>query len=327
MHYRSFSDLETSCNLLLEKLPDCFDFVVGIPRSGLVPGLFIALARNIPFFTLDEFSARTGPGHGTTRPVRRVSMAAGPKRALVVDDTVGSGRSMNAAAEKLLQADLPNVTYEFCAIYVTPERESNVDYFAETITYPRVFQWNLFHNPLVSQFGSDLDGVFCRDPTDSENDDGRRYVEFISSVPARRKVTQKLAFLGSNRLQKYRTSSEEWLRRNNIAFEKSFFLPFNTPDERRRLINYGEFKAKWAKAERVMLFIESDVRQAMFIAKEASIPVICTDANTLIEPDLTSMSSINWHLEKLRRRSSGTVKGRLRQVIRAARRKVSIVGG
>ena len=62
--------------------------------------------------------------------------------------------------------------------------DGHVDLYREVVEMPRVFEWNLMHGTVLANSCMDIDGVLCLDPTDEENDDGERYLRFLSETPA-----------------------------------------------------------------------------------------------------------------------------------------------
>lgn len=69
---------------------------------------------------------------------------------------------------------------------------------------PRVFEWNVLHHPVLNDACVDIDGVLCRDPTPAENDDGRKYREFLSTVEPTIVPGQRIGHLVTSRLEQYR---------------------------------------------------------------------------------------------------------------------------
>ena len=74
------------------RLPDDLVAVAGVPRSGLLPALHLALHRNIHLVTLEELAAGERPWQ---IPLRRFVPAKSTGRVLIVDDSLHSGQTLH----------------------------------------------------------------------------------------------------------------------------------------------------------------------------------------------------------------------------------------
>ena len=92
-----------------------------------------------------------------------------------------------------------------------------IDYFYRYLPLPRIFEWNLFHHPILEQTCVDIDGVLCNDPEESENDDGPKYEQFLRTVKPIYIPTKEIGWLVTCRLEKYRELTAEWLERNSVC--------------------------------------------------------------------------------------------------------------
>lgn len=286
MNFRSYSDLVTTLAVWQEQLPRDFTLVCGIPRSGLMVASLLALQWNLPVTDVASLVAgRVLPGgrRQTARGVDLDRFLDTPQRILVVEDSVCAGAGVRKA-----RADLAGVAkrheIRYAAVYAALEGRGTVDYVAEVIGMPRVFEWNLFHHPVLRQSCVDIDGVLCRDPSGEENDDGPRYREFLRTVAARFVPSEEVGWLVTSRLEKYRPETEEWLRRHGIRYRELRML--NVPDMRTRRETGAAvpFKAEQYRRTGAELFVESDPRQAAQIAERARRHVIATDSMQLHSP-------------------------------------------
>ena len=55
MHFRSYADLTDLVRRNIHTLPGDIDLVVHVPRSGIIPAAQIALHRNLPIVSLDDY--------------------------------------------------------------------------------------------------------------------------------------------------------------------------------------------------------------------------------------------------------------------------------
>ena len=289
MEYRSVSDLNMCLVRNLYRLPRDIDLVVGVPRSGLLPANLIALHLNLPLTDLkgliEQRLIASGPRMG-----RRIESFDDVKRVLVVDDSVNSGAEMKRV-RALLEEENPDCEIVLLAIYVTPGAEDFVDMWLEHIPMPRVFGWNAMHHANSTVTCFDIDGVLCRDPTETENDDGDAYREFLLNVEPLFIPTRELGALVTSRLEKYRDLTETWLAKHGVQYKELVMLDLPTKEDRMRLGNHAEFKAAayrertWAK-----LFIESSASQAQDIANLSVKPVLCIETDTMRVPNMKALT-------------------------------------
>ncbi len=173
-----------------------------------------------------------------------------------------------------------------CAVYGRSDSVAlgRAEIVLEAVNGKRVFEWNLWKHLVLTRCIVDIDGVLCRDPTAEENDDGPNYRKFMESVEVWRVPYHPIGWICTTRLEKYRSITEEWLRRNNIKYGHLVML--NLPDQRTRLVSGGraEFKAKvYSKLHEALIFIESDQRYAPAIARISGKPVICTETQHIYD--------------------------------------------
>ena len=57
LNARTVAELNTAIKKHLHRVSEGHDFVVGLPRSGLVPGALVALHLNLPLVTLPDLAA------------------------------------------------------------------------------------------------------------------------------------------------------------------------------------------------------------------------------------------------------------------------------
>lgn len=288
MNFRSFDDMARAIRGGLSRLPADIDVVVGVPRSGLTPASMIALHRNVMITDLEGFleGRAMQPGEARDKP----SLKRDPslwKRALIVDDSVNSGKTFARIRDRLaaLGRDVEVVT---CAVFGVQPTHPGVDIVLTTCPEPRVFEWNFLHHAhQMSTACLDIDGVLCVDPTRDQNDDGERYRNFLSTAVPHLMPTVPVGHLVTSRLERYRAETEDWLGRKGIAYGKLHMLDLPTAAERRRLGAHGTFKAEVYKSlHKSWLFVESEADQARKIARLSGKAVICVDGMFLCDQSL-----------------------------------------
>jgi uncharacterized HAD superfamily protein len=174
---------------------------------------------------------------------------------------------------------------EYAVVYVSGRRSAAlVDHYAETLPRPRGFQWNLMHHPIISRSCFDIDGILCRDPTPAENDDGVEYRKFLCDTTAQFIPTVRIGHVVTGRLEKYRSETEEWLRRAGIEYGELHMLDGVTARERRAERIPPKFKARIYRETKSALFYESSREEAYEIANLSGRAVYCTEIWRMIYP-------------------------------------------
>lgn len=293
MNFRSVAQLSDQILAWSKQLPQDIDLVVGIPRSGLLVANLLAIYRNLPLTDLDGLlSGRvlvTGQSKwgalcaGDATPDAQAVFLRQPRSVLVLDDTVGSGKTLEVARARIADAGLPH-RVRYGAVYVAPDREDAVDFYAQVLPFPRIFEWNVLNHSLLSQSCLDIDGVLCFDPPHENNDDGERYRHFLENARPLYRPTAFVGTLVTSRLERYRPETEAWLKRHQIAYGKLVMLDYPNRETRMHLNTYSAHKAQAYRASGAVLFIESEIRQAVEIATLARKPVLCTDTMQMIYP-------------------------------------------
>ena len=146
---------------------------------------------------------------------------------------------------------------------------------------PRGFAWNLWKHSRLPRWGFDIDGVFCRDPSKAENDDGDAYRNFLLNVEPLFLPQRPIGHIVTSRLEKWRQETEKWLKRHGISYLQLHMLNLPTKADRLREMKVrpggrGGWKAEICTEVGVDMFIESCPKQARNIAEMAKIPVFCT---------------------------------------------------
>lgn len=305
MNYRSIADLNITIEQNLHRFPADIDLVIGVPRSGLLAAAMLALAINVPFSDVEGFIAGRVLASGRTRRRDAFNRTLSEMRTIVVlDDSISTGGSMTSARASL-QSAYPDRHFIFAAVYGARSDHAEADLVLEVVKHPRLFQWNLFHHGLLDQCCVDIDGILCLDPTNQENDDGAAYLRFL--IEAQRKFipTKQVGYLVTNRLEKYRAETEEWLARQNVRYRELVMLDLPSKAERIRLAPHGQFKGEFYRNSDALLFIESEVRQAKQIAQVSGKPVLCTENQQVYMPDSITAEAFKRRVSALTRFARG----------------------
>lgn len=278
---KSFADLNLAIARNLHRIDGgSFDVIVGIPRSGMIPAALLATHLQRPLADVEGFARGWAAGRsGTSAPLGH--------RVLLVDDTVNKGRAMTRAVARL-RASGRNLSITRFAVY-GPYQLANpfeaCDIWLEELRGPRAFQWNLMKHKRLERWGLDFDGVLCRDPIKEENDDGPKYEHFLAATEPMWLPTRPVKAIITARLERYRPITERWLAAHGVEYGQLIMMPYGTKAERMAAGNRGGWKAEQARALGLEMFIESSPKQARIIAREAGIPVWCTETQELVRHD------------------------------------------
>lgn len=309
MNYKSFADLTHDITQNLFKLHNKdYDLIVGIPRSGMIPAYMIGLYLNINVTSLDAFIQNRKLVSGITRQTKtQLVFAQDAKSILLVDDSINTGKSLISALGDIPYDYQGNITT--CAIYSDTKKRDDVDIYLEYAPMPRVFEWNIFHRKLMESACLDIDGVLCIDPTEHQNDDGDRYIDFVLNAKPLYIPSSKVNALVTSRLDKYRPQTVQWLQDNKVQYDNLIMLDLPNKEERQRLGAHASHKANYYIKSETTLFIESEINQALAIMKASGKPVYCTGNNTMYSPNLTQV--ITKSPETAIKRIKGLVASRL----------------
>jgi uncharacterized HAD superfamily protein/adenine/guanine phosphoribosyltransferase-like PRPP-binding protein len=265
IQYRGYEDLIALIRSNFNSLHGKFDLVVGVPNSGLVPGLILAQLLNLPFLDYPSFIQ----GREVHRGMRKINYTSTPNnqnvKVLIVDDSIRFGRQI-----RLIQSDLERLSksiYEFKYLVIFGDTKSNnfVDFVFETIDKLRVFEWNILNCWILEQACVDIDGVLCEDPSHEQNDDGPKYLHFLLNARPKIIPKYKINTLVTARLEKYRAETEIWLQKNNVKYERLIMLDLPNAEIRRKLNIHSKYKAEVYEKSDTVLFIESSLTQAKLI--------------------------------------------------------------
>ena len=287
MNYKSVADINADTQRLARELPRDIDLVVGIPRSGLLAANLLCLHLDVPMTDVKNLCEgqllETGSRFEDDRSFEELDSV------FVVDDSVLTGNQMTETRARLEEYDFP-FDIEFGAIYISPRGHQYVDYWSEVVASPRVFEWNVLHHTQLENFCVDIDGVLCRDPTAEENDDGENYREFLTEVEPNIVPNQRIGWLVTSRLEKYRPETEAWLEAHGIDYERLVMMDVPDMETRRARGNHAQHKAEVYESVGADLFIESDPRQATEICRKTNKPVFCYESNEMVHPGMAGQS-------------------------------------
>ncbi len=201
-------------------------------------------------------------------------------KALLIDDSIQTGKAMSAAISSLGSERV--IDYR-CAVYVHSLSLYSVDFFAEILDGPRMFQWNFNGIRAAQDYCWDLDGVICTAPT-VYDDDGEEYQHHILNEVRPLYLPQvKIKAIVTNRIERWRHETETWLRKFGVQYEQLLMQPWSTAAERREKSLPAEFKARHLVDLGASAFIESHDGQARRIAAISGRPVLSIESMRLFD--------------------------------------------
>lgn len=285
MNYRSIQDLSTSIAKNLHKVPSGVELIVGIPRSGLLAANLMALHLNLPLTDLEGFKAKRIFQSGD-RLNGSGSLFEKITRVLVLDDSVYNGTSMRRAKAELDQCAFGKTLY-FAAVYVSPVKTGEVDFYCDFCSAPRVFEWNMMHHEgAISSAYVEMDGALCKPPTPEEMDDSEKYENFLCNAAPLQPFSCRIGTIITNRLETYRPQTEDWLTRNRISYNQLTMRKEGTRDPGKGHQMMVQTKANaYAQNDKSWLFIEHTFCDARDIANFSGKMVYCMETKEMIYPD------------------------------------------
>ena len=285
MNFKTYEDLTNCIIKNLYKIPRDIDLIVGIPRSGTMVANILALYLNLPYTDIDNYARKGSLKTGSTRKCKHwIRSTSEAKHVLVVDDSISSGKAITEA-KALLKSASSSCKITYMAVYALAASCKKVDINLELCEQPRMFEWNYMHHWALEYCCMDIDGVICEDPSRLQNDDGSRYDDFVRNAPPKFLPTQKVGWLVSSRLEKYREQTAGWMKRYGVEYGELVMMNGVTARERALQSNHAAFKAKIYKQTKSILFFESDYDQALEICRLSGKPVFCVGNRTMITSD------------------------------------------
>ena len=256
-----FKDTQYLARLIYSRHPNIAG-IAGIARSGMAPAVDIALMLGIDLYECQTDGSNVRLLKGG---VRRTGTIHGERREdngpiIIVDDSTCSGH----AYEQVQHLNLP-----FYTVYAGGEGRELVDGYAIPLELPHFFSWNLMHSGIIlkaCRAAFDMDGVFCEDCPIINDDDGHKYIDWMTKVqPINWNIEYEIQFIITGRRETYREQTLDWLSRHGIRVKELVMFPGSFHE--RNSINIGQWKADRARERNCSLFIESDYSQACEIAR------------------------------------------------------------
>lgn len=289
MKYITLSDLSKTVRDNIWKVPRDIDFIIGIPRSGMIAASLISSYLNVPLVDIDAFVNGVEP-HGGLRLKYFKDKHKKTNKVLVIDDTVSNGTAMNKTKAKL--SGVKGLEFVYLCVYLEGRGGDVIDIYLEDLrmytenfTKYVLYEWNIFqhHGDVMRRSLYDIDGVLCLDPPDERNE--KEYINYIKDATPLFIPMSKIGGIITYRLEKNREITKNWLEKNNVTYDELIMFDANTWEERyRSRVTPEMYKGLYYKNhDKYNLFVESDDRQAKMIAEISKKPVYCVETNKLYQ--------------------------------------------
>lgn len=290
MNFRTINDMDMLIRANLHRIPEDVELVVGVPRSGMLPATLLAVYLNLPL--TDSMSLLSENNHAAaSRSLRQKGKSNTTnikdyKKILIMDDSCNTGLSINELKQEIAQIEDCSTEIIYGCVYAAPNAVQYVDLYFEVLHQPRVFEWNIMNHGIIERACLDLDGVLCIDPTNEQNDDGEKYIEFIKNAIPLWIPKFTIGAIVTSRLEKYRKETASWLDQHGVKYKNLIMLDLPTKEDRIRMGAHAPFKASiYNQIKGSALFIESDPAQAKFIANSTGKAVYCVSNNAFYDEE------------------------------------------
>lgn len=287
MKYITIAELSNTIRDNIWKIPRDIDFIIGIPRSGMIAASIISSYLNVPLIDINAFIRGEKPAGGN-RLRYFTEKHKQTNKVLVIDDTVFAGTSMNKVRQQL--KNIKNITFIYSCVYLEGVGEKCIDLYLEDVRKytdkdnPIVlYEWNILqHNErIMEKCLYDIDGVLCVNPTDERKNE--EYIEYIKNAIPLFIPRTKIGGIITYRLIKNQAITEEWLKKYGVTYNEITMFPGYTWEERNKSgISPEKYKGDfYKKHDKYKLFVESDDYQAKRINEISEKPVYCVETNKM----------------------------------------------
>lgn len=153
INYRSVNDMDFLIRTNCYQVANCIDFIVGVPKSGLLAATILATQLNIPMLSCEAILSKCSVNQNINDKSWKKKIHYEPNgqyRVLLIDDSTNEGTVIRKLKEEMLNAN-EKLVIQTLAIYATTRAMNKVDLFFELLEQPRVFEWNLLHNKILER--------------------------------------------------------------------------------------------------------------------------------------------------------------------------------
>lgn len=251
-----------------ESIPNKFDVIIGIPRSGLMIANILAIKFGRPLSTPNAFvQGEVWQSLHVEKPkVRNV---------LLVEDDVIYGKQIQKAYKQLKDFD-PSLEVEKASLFVTSKAKKLLNYHYMIKNPPLIYEWTLLTN--MAGLGAlvvDMDGVLCKNPS---SDDLKNLAEWYAKAKPHMIPRYTVEAIVTARIEKYRIQTEDWLAKHNVKYNRLYMMNCS-PVSSNEVIKH---KVDVIRRVNPFWFWESSLAEATQIWKKTKVPMLCVDKMVML---------------------------------------------
>lgn len=256
----------------IKRFPESYDVIVGVPRGGLLIAGIIALKLGKPLSTPELF--KDGK-YWMSVHADKTDVMKEPYNVLLVDDNINHEETIEEPA-RLIRSSNTNMKLTRASLMVSEDAVKYVDMYYKVLrAYPPVGEWKLLHNKRGT-LAVDMDGVICEDcPSDDVDMDEVLYNEWLRNARPYLIPAFGIDYIVSNRLEKYRAVTEEWLNRYGVRYNQLILWDITSKENRKG--KFIKHKVDVLLKTKPTEYWESSYDQAVKIWEATKIPTICID--------------------------------------------------
>jgi len=256
----------------IRKLPESFDIIVGIPRSGLIIASIIAVKLGKPLATPEMVYEKNVWMSSHCMP--------GPSfnSFLLIEDSTVQGLTLDKVRNDL-RLRFPDAKITCGSLIVTDASFRKVDLFYKRTNGPIAFEWGIMHLRPAPKVAMDLDGVLCENCPEGVDSDDSKYDQWVNEARPFLIPGYEIDFVVTNRLEKYRPQTETWLKKHGVKYRA--LLMWDLPDKKLRTGKHAEHKVEMVTKARPDILLESSENEALEVWRRTGIPTICIDSMTI----------------------------------------------
>ncbi len=270
----SYEQYVEYARILAKKIPNEFDVIVGVPRSGLLVANILSTKFGRPLSTPDLIVRREYWNSKNIRNPKKI------EKILIVEDSVGTGKSLKESFQKIKEK-FPEAEIKTASLFAYPKVRKKVDYLFDTINKSPILESQMIHETGY-KFSVDMDGILCEDVPQGIGLDEEKYVNWLKTAKPFMIPTQEIDTIITGRLNKHRGITEKWLKENGVRYKKLEMIDLES-DYGKTVQKIIEFKIEVLKKSKSLIFWESSLRQAFEIFKRTKKPVLCVEEMILFK--------------------------------------------
>lgn len=254
------------------QLPNIFQCIISIPRSGVMIANVISLRFGVGWATIDGFLRKEVYG------IRFEDV----NHILIVDDGVTTGNNLNSAKQRIQQL-FPHIQVSTGALFARENSTVHVDYVYKRLNKTEVgttMEWDFITDPIrycSNKPAADLDGFLCHDlpPCKSQAE----YIEAIKTASPFLIPRYPLGAIITSRNENVRDITEEWLKRYGVKYDQLIMAANG-------YINAdvsAAFKVREIKKCNPSAYFESDQYIAEIVKKQTHVLTYCAETSAWIQ--------------------------------------------